>query len=345
MFNTPCLSAVIAGWVLLFLWSASAFARYDDTVFLNNGDRLSGDVKELSRDMLRFKTDSMGTVYIRWGDIRSLETGKSLRIELKSGLHLVGSISRSGARGQLVVSTSRRDEMLPFSDVVAFVPLKLESSWFDRLEGSVKFGLNSTKGSNTTQWNVGVNALYRGPSWEVISRLDSNVTDRSDDTTSERISFLTAYRHLLRNRWFWATLASYDKNDELGINDRYSGGGGVGRYLFRSNSVELLLQSGLLVSREFRTDTADDQLEAYLGGSLAWFRHSFPRTDIRTDVLVLPSLTDSGRVRTNLDVSVKREFVEDLFLDLSVYFSTDNKPPNEASREDWGVVTSIGYSF
>ena len=134
---------------------------------------------------------------------------------------------------------------------------------------------------------------------------------------------------MLTDRWFWAALA----------------GGGVGRYFLRTNRFEFLLQSGLLVSREFRTDVTDDQLEAFLGGSIAWFRRSFPRTDIRTEVVVLPSLSESGRIRTNWDVSVKREFVEDLFLDLSVYYTTDNQTPNEASGDDWGVVTSIGYTF
>ena len=62
-------------------------------------------------------------------------------------------------------------------------------------------------------------------------------------------------------------------------------------------------------------------------------------------VLVLPSLTQSGRVRSNLDLSVKREFFEDLFLNLSLYYSTDNKAPDDASADDWGVVTSVEYQF
>lgn len=322
-----------------------AWAKYDDTVFLKNGDRIMGDVKELSRDMLRYKTDSMGTVYIRWEDVASLETDKSLRIELKSGRRLVGSVQRADAPEQLVISTAREDERHDMDELVAFVPLKLRQAWIDRLEGGVKAGLNGTKGSHTVQWNVGANALYRGTDWEVSSRLDSIFTDKSDGTSSERVSFTTSYRKLTRDRWFWGVLAGYDKNDELGISDRWSVGGGMGRFFVRSNALELLLQGGLLASREFRTDTVNDQLEAFLGGSLAWFKHRFPKTDIRMDGLVLPSLTDSGRVRTNWDISVSREIIEDLSLDLSVYYTTDNQSPDEAARDDWGVVTSIEYTF
>jgi hypothetical protein len=119
----------------------------------------------------------------------------------------------------------------------------------------------------------------------------------------------------------------------------------VGRFLIRSNSFELLFSGGLVASREFRTDTANSQLEAYANGSLAWFKHRFPKTDIRTDVTILPSLTDSGRIRTNWDIAVTREIIEDLALDLSVYYTTDNQSPDEAGRDDWGVVTSIEYTF
>lgn len=338
-------AAAVALLFFLALVASPARAKYDDVLFLKNGDRLSGDIKELSRDMLRYKTDSMGTIYVRWEDIQSIETEKFLRIELKSGRRLVGTLGRGNAPEQLTISTRSEDKTHYFDELVAFVPLKLQREWIDRIEGGIKFGLNGTKGSNTVQWNLGANALYRGEDWEVSSRFDSIVTDKSDDTSSERIFFNNHYRKLLSNRWFWTALAGYDRNDELGIENRLSAGGGAGRYLMRSNSFELLFSGGLLASREFRTDATNNQLEAYLSGGVAWFKHRFPKTDIKTDVTVLPSLTDSGRWRTNWDIAVTREIIEDLNLDLSVYYTTDNQAPDEAGKDDWGIVTAIEYTF
>ena len=342
----PAISVAQAALLLLLtLLTSSAFGKYDDVIFLKNGDRLSGDVKELTRDMLRYKTDSMGTIYVRWEDIQSIETEKILRIELKSGRRVVGTLARGDAPEQLVIATKSEDERHYFDNLVAFVPLKLRRDWIDRIEGGIKFGLNGTKGSNTVQWNLGADALYRGEDWEISSRWDSIFTDKSDDSSTERINFINSYRKFLSNRWFWTALLGYERNDELGVDNRYSGGGGVGRFLIRSNSFELLFSSGLIASREFRTDDINTQLEAYVTGSLAWFKHRFPKTDIRTDVTVLPSLTESGRRRTNWDVSIAREIIEDLNLDLSVYYTTDNQSPDEAGRDDWGIVTSIEYTF
>lgn len=344
----PAVSSWLLRWVgplLILMFSGHASAKFDDTLFLKNGDRLSGDVKELSRDLLRYKTDSMGTIHVRWEDIQSLETEKVLRIELKSGRRVVGSIGRADGPEQLVVSTRIEDEVHSFDALVSFVPLKLRAGWVDRIEGSMKFGLNGTKGSNTLQWNLGANALYRGEDWEFSTRWDSLATDKSDDETTERILFSNVYRKLMSDRWFWNVLLSYDKNDELGITDRWSLGGGSGRFLVRSNKVELMAQGGVVASREFRTDSTISELEGYVGASFAWFQHRFPKTDIRTDVLIFPSITESGRVRSNWDISIVREFIEDLSLDLSVYYSTDNQSPDGAGRDDWGVITSIAYSF
>jgi hypothetical protein len=343
--SVPYSAAWAALCLLLLLASAQALAKYDDVIFLKNGDRLSGDIKELARDQLRYKTDAMGTIYVRWEDVQSVETEKFLRIEMKNGRRLVGTLGRADAPEQLVIATRKEDERHYFEELVAFVPLKLKRNWIDRIEGGIKFGLNGTKGSNTVQWSLGVNGLYRGEDWEFNTRWDSIVTDKSDDTSSERINFMNTYRKLLSNRWFWTALVGYDRNDELGIENRYSGGGGVGRFIVRSNRLELLFSSGLLASREFSTAGVNTNLEAYAQGGVAWFRHRFPKTDIRTDITILPSLTDSGRLRSNWDISITREIIQDLSLDLSVYYTTDNQAPTESGKDDWGVVTSVEYSF
>ncbi len=49
--------------------------------------------------------------------------------------------------------------------------------------------------------------------------------------------------------------------------------------------------------------------------------------------LLFPSLTDSGRYRTNLNLSLRRELVKDFYLDLSFYHAYDSEPPGCQRRE------------
>ena len=60
----------------------------------------------------------------------------------------------------------------------------------------------------------------------------------------------------------------------------------------------------------------------------------------------LGCFTDSGRLRTQLDVNLRWELINDLFWDLNYYNTYDSDPPSGAeSTSDYGIVTSIGWSF
>ncbi|HMB58401.1 MAG TPA: hypothetical protein VKN35_00685, partial [Xanthomonadales bacterium] len=60
--------------ILLFLAiSAPAFsAPKTDVIYLKNGDRVTGEIKQLFRGKLELKTDHMGTVLIDWVDIQEV---------------------------------------------------------------------------------------------------------------------------------------------------------------------------------------------------------------------------------------------------------------------------------
>ena len=92
----------------------------------------------------------------------------------------------------------------------------------------------------------------------------------------------------------------------------------------------------------FVTSGLNDQLEAAIETDLSLFRRYFPKTDIRARFTLFPSLTESRRVRSNTDLRMRYEIVDDLFWDLSFYLTTDSHPPQGAAKEDYGTV---GYEF
>jgi hypothetical protein len=44
-------------------------------------------------------------------------------------------------------------------------------------------------------------------------------------------------------------------------------------------------------------------------------------------------------------LTLRREIIDDLFFDLTVYYTYLTDPAFGAENDDYGVVTSIGYSF
>jgi hypothetical protein len=60
---------------------------------------------------------------------------------------------------------------------------------------------------------------------------------------------------------------------------------------------------------------------------------------------LLPSLTESGRVRGEGSLRLRRELVSDLFFEILVYDSYDSRPSEGSEKNDWGLSTSLGYTF
>ena len=68
--------------------------------------------------------------------------------------------------------------------------------------------------------------------------------------------------------------------------------------------------------------------------------------DIMASAVAYPSLTESGRIRTEADLRTRYEIIKDLYFEIDVYYSADNRPGEEAiANYDYGVVTSLGYTF
>jgi hypothetical protein len=124
-------------------------------------------------------------------------------------------------------------------------------------------------------------------------------------------------------------------------------GGGYGRYFVQNNHSEWLGGLGLAYSHENYTGGETfDSVEGVLTTSFRVFRYDFPETDIGGSFSLLPSLTKSGRYRAEGDLRAKYEFVDDLYFELKVYGSYDSKPPlADTEQSDYGITTSLGYSF
>ena len=86
--------------------------------------------------------------------------------------------------------------------------------------------------------------------------------------------------------------------------------------------------------------------EAQIGGRYSYFMYDFPKLTLGAGLTVYPSLTISGRVRLEAELSVKREIVSDFYLAISIFDSYDSRDPTTlTAKNDWGPTISIGWKF
>ena len=330
----------------LLAFPAGAQAREKtDLVYLKNGDRITGEIKVLDRGILQLGTNDIGTIKVEWEDIDSLVSRYQFRIEDRDGAKYIGTLALTTADLLQVTETGARAEV-PQENVVGITPL--ESSFWQQLDGSISLGFSYTKSDQLAQLTTDINVRRRTPKRLLELDASSIATSQEDEETKRREDLTLSYARLFDGPVFAIASAAAQTNDELGLELRVLLAPGVGVNLVQSNSNDLVSTLGLSLNREWSGTAEHDgySLESFLAVRHSVFRYDYPKTDITTDATVYPSLTDWGRVRAELDISASREIVSDFTVVLSFYDSYDSDPPDEgATRNDYGVVTSLGWTF
>ena len=320
--------------------------EYTDRIHLTNGDVVTGNIKELDRGKLRFKTLTMDTVFINWVDIESIDSDKYLRIEKTDGGFTNGIIKKSDMANELVVEDRGRDVEVPILAVSSIQPIRVQQSFWRRLEGDLSAGIDYKKASDILLVNLSTNLRFKEEKYEVAFGASWNETSRTENNNSSRADLGTTYTRFLKNRWFWKASGGFERNEELGLRLRTLVGATAGRYLVQNSTLRFELNAGFAENWEDRTDgDTNSSTEGLIRSSLDIFKHTLPITRLSASINVFPGITDSSRMRVNTDVSLRNEIVRSLFWDLSLYHTYDNRPPDGAAEEDYGIVTSIGASF
>ncbi|MFQ5936541.1 MAG: DUF481 domain-containing protein [Acidiferrobacterales bacterium] len=282
----------------------------------------------------------------------AVTSDQDLLVETVDGARYFGALVISDDPATIKVRVGDADdedaELHEVAKVEVVLITPIEKKFIDRLKANLSLGYSFTKSSDVAQLTFAANMSYRTERYRIGFDASSITTSQSDAPTAHTDDAVLDYRYFLKNRWFALALGGLQRNTELGIDLRAFAGGGAGRKLIQTNRSELALSGSVTGVHEEPTGGGDsaDSVEALFGLDYRFFVFSEPKRDVRVQFALIPSLTESGRVRTSFDTRFKLELVKDFFWELRFFFSTDSDPPaGAASESDYGIITSFGYSL
>lgn len=340
-----CGSPVGVALLAIGLWAPPAAAQKTDVVVLRSGDRITGEIKELSKGLLNYKTDDLGTVYIEWYKVAQLTSRYYFEVRTANGRKYYGTFPEDSPEGTIVVLLNRADT-LALDAVVAIVPISV--SFWSRVDGHLDVGFTFQRAKNTLQLTTGTQIRYRGQKLESIFDGSLYVQHQDSATPTTRASASATERYFLTPRWDTRAQLTLEHNDELSLALRTTGGLLAFNQTVETNRLEVGVGGGLILSSERYTpgDTTQISLEGAVGGELAAFRYDRPKLDLTFDVAVYPGITTLGRVRIEADARVSYEIVKDFFFTISAFERFDSKPPAaDAQKQDFGITLSVSWTF
>jgi Protein of unknown function, DUF481 len=338
----------------LLLSAAPLLARSKtDQLVMRNGDRITCEIKGLDAGVLYVSVDYMdGTSSVDWSKVARVESNQLFVVKTEDGLVYTGRLSTAEeAVGRpvkiQVVEGSEQLAEIDRSQVVGMVATS--DKFWERFNGSVSFGVIYAKGNQTAQYSLGSETTYVRERWSARGAFDSNLSTSSGANASTRNALsISALRLLPSKNWFYSGIGDFLQSSEQGIDLQRTIGGGIGRYIVNTNRTSFAVLGGAAwQATDYKQSIAPistQNLAAamfYIDAKL----FKFSKTDLDITAVLLPALSDPGRVRFNTNASYYIKIISDLKWNVTFYGNWDNRPPAGFSGSDYGMSSGLTWTF
>jgi len=315
-----------------------------DRVLISNGDRLEGEIKQLERGSLRFNTTATDTIGIRQDLVLRLTSPRRFEVETESGERYFGHLDEPASDRMLRVVADDQVHDFDLDEVVRIYPI--ESKFLKRIDGFVSAGFNTTASSDVSRFTFGSNVEYSAERYNVYASLSSITTEQESGSTS-RSDLTAGSQRRIGRRWFTVATGSLQTNEDLGIELRTLFAGGFGRYVVQTTQNELTIAAGAAFNREnFEGDEpSDSNWEGIVVTEYSIFKNVPREISLTARLNLFPGITQSSRLRSEFNLEYEHEIVNDLTLQLTFYSSTDSEPPPDSDKKDYGITSSVAWTF
>jgi putative salt-induced outer membrane protein YdiY len=324
---------------------ATATAAAADEIVFTNGDRLTGTVTGMKDGTLSIDSEVAGTIGVSLEAVRTFSTDAPIAIYLDDGTVLrdVVHMDEDG-RVRTAGDAETAAQPVPFARVDAINPP------YGRWRGSVSAGGTVTRGNSETESVHAGAAARRRTEYDRITLAGEYLftsqenDDGSKETTADYWGVRGKYDYFVTEKLypFAAMVAERDRIADLDL--RLIPSAGLGYQWVEREDLSFLTEAGLAwVYEEYRNGDSDERISA----RVAYAGSYRPREGVTLfhDMEVFPSLEDIGDFNLIANGGVRVSLVASLFTELKAQWRHDQTPAEDAERNDYRYLMSLGWSF
>jgi hypothetical protein len=344
--------SLILGFILLVAVPLVARDK-TDVLIMNNGDRMTCEVKGLDAGVLYVAFDYIdGTTSVDWTKVARIESNQLFVVKAADGSVYTGRLrTPEVAAGRpvkiQVAETPEQETAILQSQVVRMIATS--DKFWRRFNGEISFGSIYSKGNQSTQYSLGAQTAYIRERWNALASFDSNLSSSTGSTVSTRNSLSLRFDRLLPwNKWFYSAVGGILQSSEQGITLESTLGGGIGRYLKNTDRTTISLVGGAAWQDTNYQNSTVSLGKQNLAAALIYADarlFKFSKTNLDLTAALLPAVSDPGRVRFNTNASYYIKLVGNLKWNLSFYGNWDNRPPPGFSGSDYGTSAGLSWTF
>lgn len=250
---------------LLALWCSAAAA---DTVWLKNGDRLSGTVRSLNDGKLIVDTDWGGTLSLNWNAVSTLNSKHLITLrDSQSGENYSVRLAAAEPGWLTVIDGNQQEEKVAVDHIDDFMKAKVKN---DRLDwnGNVDVGINLKHASTETQdTHVAFNNKINQGKWRHNFGAAWNREKEDTSVNTHNYSLRYAIDYTFRQQFFWQGRASYKRDWVEDLAHQALIGTGPGYQFWDDERGAFSLS---LLTGAFSYGYSDGTIDSHFGTSVRW---------------------------------------------------------------------------
>jgi putative salt-induced outer membrane protein YdiY len=230
---------------ILFLLVILHLSATADTIYLNNGDRISGTVIAVTESAVRVTTEYAGDLEVQRIAIFALDTDANFVVQLADGATVEGPLTLQG--GTPGVETAAGFEPASMSGLVATVePESAEEDKPSIWSGFVESGLTMRSGNTDTIDFSLRSSVERAGEWTKLTlTLAADYGEAESIINTRRYKGEAKWEGYLTERFYLLGLTSAEQDDGRKLDLRATVGAGAG-YIFIDNETRhLSLEAGV----------------------------------------------------------------------------------------------------
>lgn len=324
-----------------------------DVVVMRNGDRLTCEIKSLDSDVLYLKLDYvLGTISVDWSKVDHIESKQLFLVRTQDGSVYSGALATTVPSTERPVTIEVLESSSQKVELDKSKITKIEETaekLLQRFNGQIGLGSSYNRGNQSGQYNLNADVNYPRERWSASASYSSILSSSSGTSIATRNEIDLSFQRLLRwNNWYYTGLTQFLQSSQQGISLQSTFGGGIGRYLKNTGRASLSLTGGLAWQQiNYQQDVRTAPTQQVTSGLVATQLnlYYFDRTNLSVSAMVLPALSDPGRLHFNLNASYYVKLWRKLNWNITFYGNWDNRPPPGFSGADYGSSSGLIWRF
>lgn len=333
---------VYAGLLVVLLHCNAALAA---TVVLENGDRITGEIVELSDNVLTFKSPLFGEVELPWRKVIELKSDKGVTVLLKDGSTVKGRVHLNPQDGLVIdQGVLGRFRVLKKADVALFNPPVVDYAVKYTARANLG-GIFNRGNSEDDALNFDAEWVARTPDKRYTAAVEVNEAESAGLSTTSNRYLLTQYDAFLSEKDYLFLSAKGEQDKLADLTLRTSWGAGYGYQFIETERVKLSMEYGLAyINENYRL--APDESYPSLSLGLNYERRFWnKRLVFFSNNNLSVSLENTADSLFKTKIGLRVPIVENVNVATQLNVDYDNMPPVGVKSADSSLIFSVGYGF